>query len=317
MIGLFSRLLGQKESPGPAIDTAVAFDNIARSVGAVTSRRESMTLALKGLGALGLWRLGVQNAYAQVANCLCNGMLYDPAKQCCVSGSILAKNPVADLSKCPNLTAHPGHVCKSNGCGSDYSQYVVPNSYFGASFKGCCDAHDCCYDACKSAKGSCDTNLRSCMVASCDTTFPAAVSPRFRSQCEGVAGYYFDAVNSGSGLSAWTAAQQASCDCCSSAACPAVCQGAACSSLGMCAAGCYCFQSTGGAGACCPSTPCSGIKTCSTAADCPTGSACTPNTCCGAQGVCQVQCSYVTPAPAVAPTALSRTGKVATTAGYQ
>lgn len=305
------------------VDTADAFDNIARSAGAGFSRRESLALAFKGVAALVLWRSGVKLAYAQVANCLCGGMLYDPSVQCCISGSIVAKNPIAQLSQCPSPVAHPGHVCKPNGCGSDYSHYVVPNSYFGAPFGPCCNAHDCCYDECNSSKASCDTALQSCLVASCDATFSTSgiIQSHLRSNCESVANLYYDAVHS-LGMSAWTAAQEQSCDCCGDSNCPQTCQGAACFSLGMCADSCFCFESTDASGACCPSTPCAGIQTCSSSADCPPGSACTPNTCCGPQGVCQVLCSFVSPAPG-AGAKLSQIRKAAssapvlTTAGYQ
>lgn len=315
---------GEEQRVVADLETSEAFDNIARSAGSVVSRRESIVLALKGIAALALWSAGVRKARAQVANCLCGGMLYDPVSQCCVSGSIVPKNPIANLAQCPTPTSHPGHVCKPNGCGSDYSHYVVPNSYFGAPFKPCCDTHDCCYDTCNSSQASCDLALQSCLVASCDATFSTtgAIQKRLRSSCESVAGVYFDAVHKFGG-SAWTAAQQQSCDCCGTSTCPQACQGNACFSLGRCADNCFCFESTETSGACCPSTPCAGIQTCTTSADCPQGSACTPNTCCGPQGVCQVLCTFVTPAPptvaAVSPKLrkAAASSPVLTTAGYQ
>ena len=288
----------------PDIETEDAFDNVTRSIGSVVSRRESLQLAFQGIAAFVLWRVGVKSAYAQVANCLCGGMLYDPTQQCCIAGAIVPKNPIANLAQCPSPVAHPGHVCQPNGCGSDYSHYVVPNSYFGAPFGGCCNTHDCCYDACNSSQGACDTALQSCLISSCDATFSTSgvIQSHLRSSCESVANLYYDAVNTW-GSSAWTAAQQQSCDCCGTSACTQPCQGSACGSIGTCAGstssplGCYCFESTDSSGGCLANAYCAGLATCSSSADCPGGYTCAPNTCCGSQGVCLQNCVYVQPAP--------------------
>src|ERR1700733_15182216 len=93
----------QPTGPAPAIHNVAltnddAFDNIIRSVGSTISRRDSIRVALGGLGALVMWRWGIGDASAQVGNCLCNGTLYNPASQCCVSTDdgdfIVQKNPI-------------------------------------------------------------------------------------------------------------------------------------------------------------------------------------------------------------------------------
>ena len=56
-------------------------------------------------------------------------------------------------------------------CGSKYSDWIVPDSYRGASFADCCRKHDGCYDGCplrpSLSRASCDTDFRSCVKEKC------------------------------------------------------------------------------------------------------------------------------------------------------
>ena len=55
-----------------------------------------------------------------------------------------------------------------NGCGAEGGT-SVPNSYMGiVDFTGCCNDHDACYETCGGNKGTCDTNLGSCMSDKCN-----------------------------------------------------------------------------------------------------------------------------------------------------
>jgi group XII secretory phospholipase A2 precursor (PLA2G12) len=289
---------------GVSLTNDDAFDNIIRSAGATISRRDSIRVALSGFAALVMWRSGIRDASAQVTDCLCNGQTYKPATQCCISidegDFVVQKNPIANLSQCPDRVAHPGHTCLPDGCGSatDGSNQWVPNSFLGAPFGGCCNNHDCCYDRCNSTKSTCDTTFGGCLLSSCASTFSSI--PVLAAECAAVSGIYYSAVAlTTNGQNAFGASQQLSCDCCGTAPCMQTCQGGNCGAFSSCNNDCgVCFQSTDGSGACSPGdNPCTTYQTCNSQSDCPSGSACTPNTCCGPQGICQPICSGVSPAP--------------------
>lgn len=278
-----------------------AFDNFTRSLGSQGSRRDVLKVSV--LGVFSTLAGGLLPRPAQAAaDCLCGRQLYDPALQCCLpSGAIANKHPVADLAACPNKVAHPGYSCTPNGCGAaGGTQY--PSQYGAASFLGCCNGHDCCYGECNQAKAGCDNTFYSCMTGSCDAAYPVTlvqVGPITvdsnkikRAACKAAAGAYYQAVNQAGG-DAFTAAQQAGCDCCGTQPCP-TCPGGTCGALPSCQdPGCVCFQTIEGRGFCHLPQSCAGLPTCSSSAGCPSGWACVSVTCCGSTPICIRPCFVV------------------------
>ena len=200
------------------------FDDLTRVIGAATSRR---TL-LKGLlgATLGgvLASVGVRVPKAAIAAApLCNGVLFDPATQCCEPAGVQPRYPIADLSLCPNRVPHPGHVPSFNGCGPEkgFGKYVIPNKigpYRNVDFTQACNNHDICYDTCNSEKSSCDQGFLSDMTAACAVAYPGrGVYDRYmRHGCELDAYLYYSAVSKTStGTDAYESAQSLACDCCS------------------------------------------------------------------------------------------------------
>src|SRR5207248_1119423 len=139
----------------------------------------------------------------------------------------------------------PTHTCMPNGCGGEGGT-SVPNSFGIANFRNCCNGHDCCYDECNSNKGGCDRDLFACMSTSCIAAyalFPTTLLPT----CLEIASTYFAFVTA-LGAKYYNAAQQQSCDCCSTQTCSQACAGGACGRLPACAGGsdCVCFTSVEG-----------------------------------------------------------------------
>ena len=312
------------DSPEPdAADSA--FDNFTRSLGSQTSRRQVVKVSVLGMFGALLGDLGLREARA-AADCLCGRQLYDPAVQCCTPTGVKPKHPVADLASCPNKVVHPGYTCVPNGCGpAGGTSY--PNGFGSASFMGCCNTHDCCYGACNNAKGGCDGTFGTCMHSACDAAYPpdirvilgvsVDVNRVKRASCNSMASSYFQAVNNFGG-DAFTAAQQAGCDCCGTQPCP-TCPGGTCSSLPSCQdPGCVCFQTIEGKGFCHLPQSCAGLSGCASSANCPAGWACVNVTCCGGSAICIRPCFVVNGAAAVQRSSLASTGEpVLTTAGWQ
>ena len=58
-------------------------------------------------------------------------------------------------------------TAQPNGCGSNFSQYIVPDRLLGCEMKASCDAHDVCYGRCISAEQI--ANDQVCFYRTCET----------------------------------------------------------------------------------------------------------------------------------------------------
>ncbi len=274
------------------------FDNVIRNIGYSDSRRQAVKYGFTGLVGAAFYDFGLKTLWA-ADNCLCNGRIYDPDTECCITGTVQIKNPISDLDLCPDRVPHPGHTCVSNGCGAEGGR-SFPGSFGNAEFTPCCNDHDCCYGECNSNRGGCDTTFEECMTAACDAAYPGSGYPDRlkRSSCRGAANTYWAAV-AAAGQAAYDAAQRAACDCCESSSCAEQCDGGgSCGLFPSCEGGadCFCFAAVEGGGACAHGdTPCDGIQTCTSSSECPSGYACLNATCCGTEAVCAPLCSAVTP----------------------
>lgn len=107
-------------------------------------------------------------------------------------------------------------ICESNGCGTKWNRWLVPDSPFGISFRQACDAHDVCYAGCpvtgeKQGLYSCETGATVSLKtrACCDDTFLLDLVNSCRSQadssklCKVGSALYFLAVDA-FGSSAFT-----------------------------------------------------------------------------------------------------------------
>lgn len=227
--------------------------------------------------------------------------VYDSATACCTSTGVVQKHPIADLARCPGKVQRPGFTCVANGCGGANWNSITPDSLLGANFNPPCNTHDCCYALCNANKATCDTDFRTALYASCNTTYPGNgfFERRKRAYCLSVADTYFDKVNE-EGQSYYDGGQREACDCCGTQNCQ-TCAGGACGNLPRCSAtlpDCFCFTTPEGTGACIPgSTRCAGLRSCSSSAQCPPGTGCAVTNCCPQPGgVCGPLCSDVTPA---------------------
>jgi len=153
---------------------------------------------------------------------------YDPAVKCCETAGLLPKTPIANLDDCPSRVAIPNYTPPQNGCGSDWSHYIVPDSFppgtagLIVSFTDACKTHDTCYGTCRTttgAKGLCDTILKLNMETACYTQLPQWVTdyfPAVLTACYNQADVYYYALADLPYFSdsAWNDAQKAGCQCC-------------------------------------------------------------------------------------------------------
>jgi len=56
----------------------------------------------------------------------------------------------------------------AGGCGSGWTDYIVPDNPLGYEFNGACDIHDKCYETCGDTKAICDLNFRDNMGKTCE-----------------------------------------------------------------------------------------------------------------------------------------------------
>jgi RHS repeat-associated protein len=75
----------------------------------------------------------------------------------------------------------------AGGCGSGWTNYVIPDNYIAWDFSSACAAHDHCYSTCGSSKGNCDSTFRSDLRASC----PSWWTPVYRLACLNAADVYY------------------------------------------------------------------------------------------------------------------------------
>jgi len=297
-----SNTMQAAQAPADQHDSSRGFDRFMRSLGSQTGRRGVLKVACFGMLAGVLESLGLRPAWA-AANCLCGSVLYDAAIQCCTPTGVRPKHPIADLAACENRVPHPGYTCLPNGCGAAGGA-AFPGSFGAASFVGCCDGHDCCWGTCNNERGACDTAFLGCLQASCDSAYPPLirtiggvsvdVNRLQRSSCRAAAGAYHSGVQTDRwGTPAYTAAQQAACDCCGEQPCR-TCPGGTCGALPACQdPGCVCFQTIEGIGFCHLPQLCAGLPTCASSASCPPGWACVSVTCCGNTPICIQPCFVV------------------------
>jgi hypothetical protein len=287
---------GGDAKAGPADEGG--FDRFARSLGSQVERRDVLQVALFGMVSTLLGSLGLKPAWA-AANCLCGRQLYDTAIQCCTPTGVRPKHPIADLAGCPNRVPHPGYTCVPNGCGAAGGQ-AFPGSFGAANFLPCCDGHDCCWGTCNSDRNACDGAFLTCLQGACNSAYPpnivlgVDVNRIRRGVCRAAADAYFRGVQTERwGAPAYTAAQQAACDCCATQNC-VTCPGGTCSALPSCQdPGCVCFQTVEGVGFCHLPQLCAGLSSCATSAACPAGWACVSVTCCGSNPICIRPCFVV------------------------
>ena len=307
----------QNTTAAEAALNGAGFDNLIRSVGGASTKRQILKLVLGGVAATLVGRVGIRPSWAVTGTCLCLGANYDPQTACCTPTGVVQKNPIADLTVCPNRTGNttPHEL---DGCTD------VPDSYGAVNFVNCCNGHDICYQTCKSDKSSCDSTLGTCMSTLCDQLYPVgsgAIAAIKRASCKSAAVSYEAGVNVGAGK-AYTARQKMFCDCCGVEPCKQTCAGGACGALPACAGGgdCVCFTTTEGTGGCAHgSTRCAGLTSCSSSSQCPPGYGCLATTCCGTGSICAPLCSDVTPAPKAAKSTASGVTRKSelTISGYQ
>lgn len=149
---------------------------------------------------------------------------------------------------CPNRVPN-GTAPSFNGCGSDYSSYVVPNHYHLADFTSACNNHDICYSTCNKTKADCDLNFFNDLKKACNAAYPAGSS--VHDDCINRAQYYYQAVDDyASGP--YNDSQRQVCKCCAGVTCGDICcdSGSVCCNGTCCPAGQSCCNGTCSANGC-------------------------------------------------------------------
>lgn len=153
------------------------------------------------------------------------------ANECCNpnTGNVVPKNPISDLSECPNRVANPNWTYEYDGCTNVpdnptgcpdtlFSNYDNPPGNPNPS--GPCDFHDRCYQTCYSpqdytsgsARYNCDYGMYTRMVEVCDDATSACAITNYL-QCLSWASVYFDGLRLFGG-GAFDDRQQSVCNCC-------------------------------------------------------------------------------------------------------
>ena len=96
------------------------------------------------------------------------------------------------------------------GCGPEGGP-KFPNGYKKASFLGACQAHDKCYDTCRSDRSECDEKFAKRVRRACASAYPVR-GPK-RHACMRRAELYSNAVIA-LGSVAYAEAQSKACQCC-------------------------------------------------------------------------------------------------------
>jgi hypothetical protein len=94
---------------------------------------------------------------------------------------------------------------KPNGCGSKWTDYLVPDYRFG----GCCDEHDKCYSDCSTEFKDCNSAFGLCMSQVCDRTSLFEIRA-----CQAVANFYEGQVSGALGFSVFRSATNEACETC-------------------------------------------------------------------------------------------------------
>jgi len=158
------------------------------------------------------------------------------ANSCCNNGTQVPKQPIADLSQCPNrvpgpwtfqydgcsLQPLPGFFRNNPAGGIDtlFSDDHLPNP----THQYACDAHDRCYQTCApgsltAGQEACDVILRNIALGQCAQSLlnPLDVLSGASSRCFVFAAAYYEGLsNTGLGLgkSAYEDRQKQVCKCC-------------------------------------------------------------------------------------------------------
>lgn len=145
---------------------------------------------------------------------------YDSAAECCdpISG-VQPKYPIRNLALCTNWAPRRDAGPEPNGCGTKDKPVDPTDKEAGrgggkADFTAACNQHDTCYDTCNSDRSACDAKFLENMYKECGAKYPAG--SKGLTHCKAIAknGFYAGA-SSILGYSAYNAAQQRVCQCCS------------------------------------------------------------------------------------------------------
>ncbi len=198
------------------------FDDLTRTLGRATSRRQVMKGLLAGVVTAVVGR-SIRIPGVAAAAPTCNGVPYDPSTQCCEPAGIQPRYPIANLDLCPNRVPHPGHTPSFNGCGPEngFVKYLIPNRigpFRNVDFTPACNNHDICYDTCNSVKSVCDTNFFNDLSAQCAAAYPGTswYQTYMRTACINVDAriFYLAVSQTPTGRAAYEDAQKGACDCC-------------------------------------------------------------------------------------------------------
>ncbi len=198
------------------------FDDLTRTLGRATSRRQVMKGLLAGVVTAVVGR-SIRIPGVAAAAPTCNGVPYDPSTQCCEPAGIQPRYPIANLDLCPNRVPHPGHTPSFNGCGPEngFARYLIPNRIGplrNVDFTPACNNHDICYDTCNSDKSVCDANFFNDLSAQCAAAYPGTswYQTYMRTVCISVDArlYYLAVSRTATGRNAYEDAQKQACDCC-------------------------------------------------------------------------------------------------------
>jgi hypothetical protein len=247
-------------------------DTLAKAIAGTTSRRQTMVT----LASLLFARAYATPSPTSRSGCQCNGIPFDPQVSCCTAAGPIPKNPIDDLTACPDRAPKvPPSPCNSNGCGS--GPFKAAEQFGPANFRPSCDQHDCCCDTCNKPKTQCDADFKAQLINACVVAFPSFPDKQLR-QCLKVADRYSFWVGL-FGLGFYEDGQRYSCNCCGNQPClscpnPGGCAGSPCAGTD----GCYCLSGSPGSG-CSVNALCADLAPCGTNSDCPSG-LCVTDSCC-------------------------------------
>ncbi len=145
--------------------------------------------------------------------------IYDPETQCCTEGGIAQKYPIEDADYYPRCektrVKRAGREPSGTGfCGPEGGPRAA-DGFGRANFLPHCQAHDDCYDTCRSDRERCDEVFCNRLLNACRNAYPQVKrrkGPKRRA-CESMARDYCEAVVT-FGSIAYTAAQRKACQCC-------------------------------------------------------------------------------------------------------
>lgn len=219
-------------------------DALSKVVAQGTSRRSALKLLVGGVVAttVGI-SLPALRTKTVAASAPALAPALAPAPQAVAPAVAL---PAAGI--CPDRMPN-GTPPSFNGCGSDYSSYVVPNHFGKADFTSSCNNHDICYSTCNSAKSMCDSKFLLDLTLACGAAYESG-STMFN-LCTSQASTYYGAVSEFGG-GPYKDAQSSVCKCCEGPICGSTCcnKGESCCNGTCCPEGQFCCNGT------CSSSPC-------------------------------------------------------------